>query len=37
MQNLAMAERLLQTSIELTADWLVEFKEPERKTIERQE
>lgn len=28
MQNMAMAERLLQTSIDLTADWLVEFKEP---------
>ncbi len=27
MQNMAMAEQLLQTSIELTADWLVEFKE----------
>ena len=37
MQNLAMAEQLLQTSIELTADWLVEFKEPERSNIERQE
>ena len=29
MQNMAMAEQLLQTSIDLTADWLVEFKEPE--------
>ena len=28
MQSLAMAEQLLQSSIELTADWLVEFKEP---------
>lgn len=28
MQNMAMAEQLLQTSIDLTADWLVEFKEP---------
>lgn len=28
MQNLGMAEQLLQTSIDLTADWLVEFKEP---------
>ncbi|RZV33670.1 MAG: SDR family NAD(P)-dependent oxidoreductase [Chromatiales bacterium] len=37
MQNLAMAEQLLQTSIELTADWLVEFKKPERSNIERQE
>ena len=37
MQNLAMAERLLQTSIELTADWLVEFRKPEPGNIERQE
>lgn len=29
MQNQAMAERLLNTSIELTADWLVEFKKPD--------
>ncbi|MDJ0711421.1 MAG: SDR family NAD(P)-dependent oxidoreductase [Woeseiaceae bacterium] len=29
MQNLAMAERLLNSSIELTADWLVEFKKPD--------
>lgn len=29
MQNRAMAERLLTTSIELTADWLVEFKKPD--------
>lgn len=29
MQNHAMAERLLNTSIELTADWLVEFKKPD--------
>ena len=27
MQNMAMAEQLLQASIDLTADWLVEFKE----------
>lgn len=37
MQNLAMAEQLLQTSIDLTDDWLVEFKEPERRNSERQE
>ena len=29
MQNMAMAEQLLQASIDLTADWLVEFKEQE--------
>ncbi len=28
MQNMAMADRLLAKSIELTADWLVEFREP---------
>jgi NAD(P)-dependent dehydrogenase (short-subunit alcohol dehydrogenase family) len=28
MQNMAMADRLLDKTIELTADWLVEFKEP---------
>lgn len=28
MQDLAMADRLLETSIELTQDWLVEFREP---------
>lgn len=28
MQNRAMADRLLEKSIELTADWLVEFREP---------
>jgi hypothetical protein len=28
MQNLAMANRLLDRSIELTRDWLVEFKAP---------
>jgi len=36
MQNLAMAEQLLQTSIDLTAAWLVEFKEPESRNIETQ-
>jgi hypothetical protein len=34
MQNMAMAERLLQTSIELTSDWLVEFKEPTKQDFE---
>lgn len=29
IHNMAMAERLLQASIDLTSDWLVEFKEPE--------
>ena len=28
MHNMAMADRLLEKTIELTADWLVEFKEP---------
>ena len=28
MQDMAMADRLLEKSIELTSDWLVEFKEP---------
>ena len=28
MQNQAMAEQLLHKSIELTQDWLVEFKKP---------
>ena len=28
MQDMAMANRLLEKSIELTADWLVEFREP---------
>ncbi|MBT8108628.1 MAG: SDR family NAD(P)-dependent oxidoreductase [Gammaproteobacteria bacterium] len=28
MQDMAMADRLLDTTIELTADWLVEFREP---------
>lgn len=37
MHNLAMAEQLLQASIDLTADWLVEFKKPERRNLERQE
>lgn len=31
MQDLAMADKLLQASIELTADWLVEFKEPRKQ------
>ena len=30
MQDMAMAERLLEKSIELTADWLVPFEEPRR-------
>ena len=34
MQDLAMAEKLLQTSIELTADWLVEFKAPRKQDFE---
>ena len=29
MHDMAMADRLLEKSIELTADWLVEFKEPQ--------
>lgn len=28
MQDMTMADRLLETSIELTRDWLVEFREP---------
>lgn len=28
MQDMAMAERLLETSIDLTQEWLVEFREP---------
>jgi NAD(P)-dependent dehydrogenase (short-subunit alcohol dehydrogenase family) len=31
MQDVAMAQRLLEKSIELTADWLVPFEEPRRK------
>lgn len=31
LHNLAMAERLLDVSIELTNDWLVEFKEPTKE------
>jgi NAD(P)-dependent dehydrogenase (short-subunit alcohol dehydrogenase family) len=31
IHNMAMADRLLQTSIDLTADWLVEFKEPKQR------
>ena len=34
MQDLAMADKLLQTSIELTADWLVEFKAPRKQDFE---
>lgn len=34
MQNLGMAGRLLQMSIELTADWLIEFKEPKKEDFE---
>jgi NAD(P)-dependent dehydrogenase (short-subunit alcohol dehydrogenase family) len=34
MQDMDMAEKLLQTSIELTADWLVEFKEPRKEDFE---
>jgi len=34
MQDLAMADKLLQASIELTADWLVEFKEPRKQDFE---
>jgi hypothetical protein len=29
-----MAERLLQTSIDLTADWLIEFKEPKKEDFD---
>jgi len=34
MQDMAMADKLLQTSIELTADWLVEFKAPRKEDFE---
>jgi NAD(P)-dependent dehydrogenase (short-subunit alcohol dehydrogenase family) len=34
MQDMAMAEDLLQASIELTANWLVEFKEPRKQDFE---
>jgi len=34
MQDLAMADKLLQASIELTADWLIEFKEPGKQDFE---
>jgi NAD(P)-dependent dehydrogenase (short-subunit alcohol dehydrogenase family) len=34
MQDLAMADKLLQASIELTADWLVEFKAPTQQDFE---
>lgn len=36
MQSYAMAEQLLEKSIELTADWLLEFKEPKPKASTRQ-
>lgn len=31
IHDMAMADRLLEKSIELTADWLVEFKEPQAR------
>ena len=31
MQDMAMADRLLQASIELTGDWLIEFREPTKE------
>ncbi len=31
IHDMAMADRLLEKSIELTADWLVEFKEPKKR------
>lgn len=34
IHNKVMAERLLHKSIELTADWLVEFKEPRKEDFE---
>ena len=34
MQDLEMADKLLQASIELTADWLVEFKAPTKQDFE---
>jgi NAD(P)-dependent dehydrogenase (short-subunit alcohol dehydrogenase family) len=34
MQDMAMADKLLQKSIELTADWLVEFKAPRKQDFE---
>lgn len=33
MQSMAMADRLLEASIELTSDWLVEFKEPRKEDL----
>ncbi len=33
MHNMAMAERLLDKTIELTADWLVEFREPRAEDL----
>jgi NAD(P)-dependent dehydrogenase (short-subunit alcohol dehydrogenase family) len=35
MQNMQMADRLLQRSIELTGDWLIEFKAPTAEDFER--
>jgi hypothetical protein len=35
MQDLAMANRLLEKSIELTRDWLVEFKAPTADDFKR--
>jgi NAD(P)-dependent dehydrogenase (short-subunit alcohol dehydrogenase family) len=34
MQNLAMAERLVQESIALTSDWLVEYRQPQAEDFE---
>ena len=36
MQDAAMASRLLDVSIELTRDWLVEFKAPTADDFRRQ-
>lgn len=36
MQNYAMAEQLLEKSIDLTSDWLLEFKKPARVDTMRQ-
>ncbi len=33
LHNMAMAERLMQKTIELTADWLVEFKAPQARDL----
>jgi hypothetical protein len=35
MQNLGMANKLLEKSIELTSDWLVEFKAPTADDFKR--